>query len=237
MLASTELQAELESLTSRSEPYSDFEEVSFLFGEKEFRFVCREVTPHGAALDLLREIRAVGVFRLGDRPFAGPACTSEPPNSPLPLEQEGTIVVARVEVPRFWWFFDAFMFVVAFVNFGLSWYSLLASTLLAGFLGGAPDADRAARAPSALLSPVRSAPVSAKPLGVIRKVVECSVSRVIDGRSSNTPMALRRISPLFCSNLASCRPPRTTQSLGSRSGAHLPIRAMSTPHPLLLYGT
>ena len=49
-------------------------------------------------------------------------------------ENEGAIVVARVEVPRFWWFFDAFMLVVALVSFGFSWYSLLAATLLAGFL-------------------------------------------------------------------------------------------------------
>jgi hypothetical protein len=83
LLARTELQGELESLTSRSQPYSDFEEVFILLRGREFRFVCREVAPQGAVLDLLREIRAVGAFRLGDRPFAGPTCTSEPPNSAL----------------------------------------------------------------------------------------------------------------------------------------------------------
>jgi len=78
LLARAELQAELESLTSRSEPYSDFEEVFFLFGGKEYRFVCGEVEPQGAVLDLLREIRAVEAFRLGNRPFVGPPCMSEP---------------------------------------------------------------------------------------------------------------------------------------------------------------
>lgn len=80
LLARTELRAELESLTSRSKPYSDFEEVFFLLGPKEYRFVCREVPPEGAVLELLREVRSIAVFRLGDRPFAGPSCTSEPPN-------------------------------------------------------------------------------------------------------------------------------------------------------------
>ena len=49
-------------------------------------------------------------------------------------EQDGSTVVARVQVPVFWWFFDAFMLVVFFVNFGLSWYSLLASSLVAALL-------------------------------------------------------------------------------------------------------
>jgi hypothetical protein len=80
LLARPELRAELEALTIRSEPYSDFEEVSFLFGETEYRFVCREVPPEGTVLALLREVRAIANFRLGDRPFAGAACTSEPPN-------------------------------------------------------------------------------------------------------------------------------------------------------------
>ena len=44
---------------------------------KEYRFVCREVIPHGAVLDLLREIRGVAAFRIGDRPFAGGRCTGE----------------------------------------------------------------------------------------------------------------------------------------------------------------
>ena len=83
LLSRPELRSDLESLTSRSEPYSDFEEVAFLIGEKEYRFVCREITPKGAVLDLLREIRAIKAYHLGNRPFAGPSCTSEPLNSAL----------------------------------------------------------------------------------------------------------------------------------------------------------
>lgn len=49
-------------------------------------------------------------------------------------EQHGSTVVARVQVPSFWWFFDAFMLVVFFMNFGFSRYSLLASGLVATLL-------------------------------------------------------------------------------------------------------
>jgi hypothetical protein len=77
LLSSAELRAELESLTTRSESFSDREEVAFLIKDKEYRFVCREVNPQSAVLALLREIRSLGRFRLEDRPFVGPDCTNE----------------------------------------------------------------------------------------------------------------------------------------------------------------
>jgi hypothetical protein len=80
LLARPSLLIELEALTSRSEPYSDFEEVSLLFGEEEYRFICREVTPNGTLLELLHELRGIADFRIGDRPFVGEPCTSAPPN-------------------------------------------------------------------------------------------------------------------------------------------------------------
>jgi hypothetical protein len=49
-------------------------------------------------------------------------------------EHDGVTVVARVQGPTFWWFFDVFMLVLFFVNFGLSWQSLLASPLVAALL-------------------------------------------------------------------------------------------------------
>lgn len=49
-------------------------------------------------------------------------------------EHDGVKVIARVQVPTFWWFFDVFMLVVFFVNFGLSWQSLLAAVLVAALL-------------------------------------------------------------------------------------------------------
>ncbi len=49
-------------------------------------------------------------------------------------EHDGVMVVARVQVPTFWWFFDVFMLVVFFVSLGLSWESILASVLVAALL-------------------------------------------------------------------------------------------------------
>lgn len=76
-LGASALGDELSSLTSRSEPFFDHEQVSFLLHGREYKFVCREVPPAGAVLELVRTLRALGRFRLGDRPFLGPACTSE----------------------------------------------------------------------------------------------------------------------------------------------------------------
>ena len=48
--------------------------------------------------------------------------------------ENGTLVVARVEVPKFWWFFDAFMLFVFFLTVGFSWYSVMASPLFIALL-------------------------------------------------------------------------------------------------------
>jgi hypothetical protein len=77
MASRDDVRAELESLTLRSQPFSDREEVAILVGAREYRFVCREVMPEGAVLALLQEIRAIGRSPLGSRSVRGPWCTSE----------------------------------------------------------------------------------------------------------------------------------------------------------------
>ena len=81
LLARSDLRPQLSNLTARSQPYSDYEEVAFLIGDQEYRFVCREVPPEGVVLEFVQALRAVSDLRHGNRPFLSPECTSEPPES------------------------------------------------------------------------------------------------------------------------------------------------------------